>query len=230
MEELVIPYLPYARQDRVCLMGEAQYINLSLRLITQAAQGIFKRITVFDVHNKDSLKDSIVTSHNPLHPNVLQYMTVSNGVAKLPMNEIPLPVSPDSGAGARTSYIASQLWDRERFLPFYKKRGEDGSVTYSPPDMGSQNRHKWFSLDVSLLIVDDICDGGRTFMSLAGVLPAVTCKKILYVTHGIFSYGVDDLLKHYDEIWCWHAKNPERFEDNPRVIIANQYLSGNNPN
>jgi ribose-phosphate pyrophosphokinase len=42
------------------------------------------------------------------------------------------------------------------------------------------------------LIVDDICDGGRTFIELAKVLrPWTTGKIYLYVTHGIFSNGLD---------------------------------------
>ncbi|MEQ2351952.1 phosphoribosyltransferase family protein [Pseudoalteromonas piscicida] len=42
-----------------------------------------------------------------------------------------------------------------------------------------------------LLIVDDICDGGRTFTELAKVLKAQGANSIaLYVTHGIFSQGL----------------------------------------
>ncbi len=41
-------------------------------------------------------------------------------------------------------------------------------------------------------IFDDICDGGRTFIELAKALKSQGFEKIyLYVTHGIFSQGLD---------------------------------------
>ena len=56
-----------------------------------------------------------------------------------------------------------------------------GTVVYSE-HIGSKD----------FLIADDICDGGRTFIELAKVLRPLTDGKIyLYVTHGIFSKGLD---------------------------------------
>jgi ribose-phosphate pyrophosphokinase len=42
-----------------------------------------------------------------------------------------------------------------------------------------------------VLVIDDICDGGRTFTSLVEHLPNV--RRHLYVTHGVFSKGVEIL-------------------------------------
>ena len=48
--------------------------------------------------------------------------------------------------------------------------------------------------DKSFLIVDDICDGGRTFIELEKVLRPLTDAYVyLYVTHGIFSKGLEPL-------------------------------------
>ena len=56
-----------------------------------------------------------------------------------------------------------------------------------------------------VLIFDDICDGGRTFIELAKSLKAKGAKKIsLYITHGIFSKGKDVLYNHIDEIICFN--------------------------
>ena len=47
-----------------------------------------------------------------------------------------------------------------------------------------------------VLIVDDICDGGATFTSLAKVLKNAGAVYIgLHVTHGIFSKGIQVLLE-----------------------------------
>lgn len=56
------------------------------------------------------------------------------------------------------------------------------------------------------LIVDDICDGGRTFIQLATALKQKNCGKIyLIVTHGIFSYGFDVLSDNIDGIFCTNS-------------------------
>ena len=50
-------------------------------------------------------------------------------------------------------------------------------------------------------IVDDICDGGRTFVELAKILKEKNCGDIyLYVSHGIFSNGTDGLVKNIKQI------------------------------
>jgi ribose-phosphate pyrophosphokinase len=49
----------------------------------------------------------------------------------------------------------------------------------------------------NLLIVDDIADGSGTFIGLAQKLLEGGAKEVrLYVTHGIFSKGVDFLLNN----------------------------------
>ena len=52
----------------------------------------------------------------------------------------------------------------------------------------------------NLMIVDDICDGGRTFIELAKVLRERNAGKIeLFITHGIFSKGVDVFDGYVDQ-------------------------------
>jgi ribose-phosphate pyrophosphokinase len=66
-----------------------------------------------------------------------------------------------------------------------------------------------------LLIVDDICDGGGTFVGLAKELRKAGAKKVyLYVTHGIFSKGLP--LEGIDRVFTtdsysndWDVKNSE---------------------
>jgi ribose-phosphate pyrophosphokinase len=55
------------------------------------------------------------------------------------------------------------------------------------------------------LVLDDLCDGGMTFLKLA---ESISCDELhLHVTHGLFSKGVEELLKWYDKIYttnsCW---------------------------
>ena len=56
------------------------------------------------------------------------------------------------------------------------------------------------------LVVDDICDGGGTFLGLAKELKAKNAGKLyLAVSHGIFSRGVERLLEHYDGVFSTNS-------------------------
>lgn len=48
---------------------------------------------------------------------------------------------------------------------------------------------------LAAVITDDICDGGATFIGIAKELRRLNCHKVvLYVTHGIFSKGIEVLM------------------------------------
>ena len=54
-----------------------------------------------------------------------------------------------------------------------------------------------------LIVMDDCCDTGETFIVLAKALQKYKPKQIdLHVTHGIFSNGLDELKKYYTNIVC----------------------------
>ena len=57
------------------------------------------------------------------------------------------------------------------------------------------------------LIVDDLCDGGATFVSLAKLLKLHKAKHVyLYVTHGLFSKGFDEMMAAgIDRIYCTNS-------------------------
>jgi ribose-phosphate pyrophosphokinase len=59
---------------------------------------------------------------------------------------------------------------------------------------------------MNLIILDDICDGGQTFVELAKHLKAQGAKAIyLYITHGIFSKGLSVLKQHFEHVYCYHT-------------------------
>lgn len=170
--ELECPYLPYARQDRVMEDGE----SLSLRVMCNLINSLrFDRVTVWDPHSDvamallDNISVVDQTSLVLLVP-VLKSETVL--------------VSPDAGAMKKTHKIAKGLGFS--MVTAEKIRStEDGSIT------GTQV-HSDHIGKKDFLIVDDICDGGRTFIELAKELKKLTDGRILlYVTHGIFSKGLD---------------------------------------
>jgi ribose-phosphate pyrophosphokinase len=182
---LTCPYLPYARQDRVCAPGE----SLSLRVFCDIINSLnFASVTVKDVHSDVALA---------LLNNVVHYPVdelIGNTIHDVYRTNKPVLVAPDAGARKKVLKVAQRYnlpmisADKVRDV----NTGEiTGTVVHSD-DLGNQQ----------VLVVDDICDGGRTFVELAKVLSQKTSGKLyLYVTHGIFSQGLDKLLDWYDTIY-----------------------------
>ncbi len=175
------PYLPYARQDRVVYPGEA----LSAAVMCQLINGQnYAWVEVWDAHSEVTLALLDRVRHRTADGFVAPHVRPGEVV-----------VAPDHGALRRASLVA-----RAAGVPVIaaeKTRspdtGEIGGVTV-PPSAAAL-------VTGGVLVVDDICDGGRTFVALAQALrPLTTGPLRLYVTHGIFSAGFDGLRAHYDEI------------------------------
>lgn len=181
-----IPYLPYARQDRACHEGE----SFSLDVFCQVLGTIEDKIGMI----------CVVDPHSEVSQNLLTYWfgdklwIVPQHLAAGMLPKYDWIIGADAGSAKKAALVqplASHL--------YLTKTREDGKVTVHVKEE-----------DVELIrgtacIVDDICDGGATFIAAAKALllrqPHMT-KLDLYVTHGIFSQGVDKLLELFDNIYC----------------------------
>jgi ribose-phosphate pyrophosphokinase len=178
---LICPYLPYARQDRVCACGEA----LALRAMCDIINSLhFERVTVWDVHSDVALAllDNV---RNIKQVDFLHRFRVANQIL----------VAPDAGASKKIVEIAK--FKNMAYVQAEKVRDvQTGEITGTKVHSGSVG-------EMDFLIVDDICDGGRTFIELARELKTLTTGQVyLYVTHGIFSKGLDVFDGLIDRIYC----------------------------
>ena len=199
LPSLKIPYLPYGRQDRVCYPGEAFALEAFRDLLPPHTY-----LETWDCHSPVAFK---------LFPR-LTNTPASNFVKRISLAPDTVLVSPDKGALARTAgcargrvfgpdlgrgrVIGPDLVSERPILLADKVRDPDtGKITgmeiVSGPTLNGEE---------DLLMVDDICDGGRTFIELAKILRPLTRGKImLYVTHGIFSQGDQVFKGLIDEIY-----------------------------
>lgn len=75
-----------------------------------------------------------------------------------------------------------------------------------------------------VLIVDDICDGGRTFIELGKLLREKQAETIyLYITHGIFSKGLQALNPYFDHIYCYHSFLPITEENQDFITVISSH-------
>ncbi|WP_233900100.1 phosphoribosyltransferase family protein [Tenacibaculum piscium] len=106
----------------------------------------------------------------------------------------PILISPDAGAYKTTHEIAEKL--KADLIPSNKVR------VAGVPKITIQGDVK----NKECLIVDDLADGGRTFNFLAKELKNQGATKVfLYVTHGQFNYGFDELKENINHIYCTNS-------------------------
>jgi ribose-phosphate pyrophosphokinase len=70
----------------------------------------------------------------------------------------------------------------------------------------------------SVMLVDDICDGGGTFVGISDALAGLEMDLGLYITHGIFSKGFDSLLPRFHRIYTTDTISPTAVPDQVHVF------------
>ncbi len=179
-----LPYFPGARQDRVMVAGEPLTVKVYADVLNNQQ---LSSITVFDPHSE--VTPALLNNCKSI-PNHTFIEKVLQKIGK----EVLL-ISPDGGA-LKKIYKVSEYLGGIAVIECSKKRNVkngklEGFKVYEE-DLGGKD----------CLIVDDICDGGGTFMGLAGELKKKNAGDLyLAVSHGIFNKGVAALNEHFKEIY-----------------------------
>ena len=103
----------------------------------------------------------------------------------------PVLISPDAGAYKFVQGLAERIGADT--IPANKIRVEGVPKIVIQGDVKGK----------SCLIVDDIADGGRTFVALAKELKSQGAIDVrLYVTHGMFNFGLDEITESISRVYC----------------------------
>lgn len=175
--DLIMPYVPYARQDRVMIHGEPLSIKVFTDLIN--AQN-YRSVTIWDPHS--DVTPALLNNCNV----VTQEILVSRNAVRMGITKNTILVCPDAGARKKVLKVSQHGFKQDILFADKVRDVSTGKITRTTlgnfPFEAIGNR--------DFLIVDDILDGGATFIELAKLLRPLTTGKIkLYVTHGIFSKG-----------------------------------------
>lgn len=183
---LFLPYIPFGRQDRHTTEGSPFSLKVFANLIN--AQG-YHKVTTRTPHSNVSelLIDNLAVIEDDLN-----YVGVTHALLE---KEDTVFIAPDAGAYKRVLKLA-EIYEIPNISVGNKRRNPStGEILGMEVSHIPENKH--------LVVIDDICDGGRTFIELAKVLPEKRKSLTLYVTHGIFSKGRDVLCEAgYDNIVC----------------------------
>lgn len=178
--ELFIPYIPYARQDRVMVPGEPLSVKVFANILNSLA---LSKVYVFDAHSDVS----VALINNCI--NIPNYEMVKYFINNLQLNDYIL-VSPDLGAYKKVDKLAHKLEYKNEIATGIKIRDlATGQITKT--DVNASDLQ-----GKPCIVVDDICDGGRTFIELAPALKAKGAGDLYFIaSHGIYSYNALDRLK-----------------------------------
>ena len=180
---LEIPYMPYARQDRVCAPGQAFSMEVFARVL-----GLMniEQIITWDCHSNVGTELTDATSIDSA-----EIIKTDEQLVELLRDNNTVLVCPDKGAVARCIDIKNRVGIND--IVFCEKQRDSAT--------GKIQQTNVLADDLSgkhAVITDDICDGGYTFINIAKELRKKNVQNItLFVTHGIFSKGLsvfDDLV------------------------------------
>ncbi|MBJ7552802.1 ribose-phosphate diphosphokinase [Marinomonas spartinae] len=200
---ITLPYLPYARQDRVCAEGQAFSLEVFAGLLNSME---FSNITVWDCHSQTGID---LTRAENITPEKI--IAASPALVTLLKSANSVLVCPDNGAKARCSAIKA-FFALPSMIQCTKQRDPStGKITQTTVDVDSL-------VGKTAIITDDICDGGFTFIKIAEQLKAKGAERIvLYVTHGIFSKGVEVFDGLIDDIYT--SNSIERTVVSPKINV-----------
>lgn len=174
---LALPFIPGARQDRINSEGDYLFTLKSVaRMINDRS---FRRVAVVDPHS--NVAPALINR-------CVQY-PMENLYSRLKGYKFDGVISPDAGATKRAELAAKVLG-----IPVIqagKKRDvATGKLTgFEVPKLDFSKRY---------VVVDDICDGGGTFLGLQA--ESGTPYLSLFVTHGLFTKGTKILTDVFENV------------------------------
>ena len=176
-----IPYLPYARQDRVCAPGQAFSLNVMAGLIEQI-QGL-EKLVVWDCHSPVGV--DLTGALNVPAEDIMKADKAFLALINAPDSVL---ICPDKGAVKRTQNIAMNLGlDAPLPIIYCEKVRDPATGQILRTEVKADNL-----AGKTAIITDDICDGGFTFIKIAEILKEKNVDQVvLFVTHGIFSKGLN---------------------------------------
>ena len=199
---LTIPYFLGARSDRKFVIGGNNYIKDVIAPIINSLE--FSNVTVMDPHS-DIVEACINNMEKVDNTYLVQWALndiYTDHVDPLRLYDEFVLVSPDAGALKKIYTVAEGIGYEGDIIVASKHRDIKTGKILSTKVPG----HDMY-IDKDFIIVDDIIDGGRTFIEIAKVIKETfpDAKIYLIVTHGIFSAGFLELGQWFDKIYCTNS-------------------------
>ena len=190
-----VPYFPFARHDRRNHNKDGYELGLAKQLVQSL------NITIADPHS-----DVTGEIQNISQTEIVNILIQKGHIKKTNLTA----VIPDAGASKK-----AYDWSIPNGIPTVQATKRRDPKTGKLSGFGVPETDLIEGKDI--IIVDDICDGGGTFLGLAEKILEKNPKTLtLVVTHGLFTKGFDALAKSYDQIITFGYKNKQN--DYPEFV------------
>jgi ribose-phosphate pyrophosphokinase len=195
--ELYVPYFIGGRSDRLFGYGGVNYLKQVIAPI-MGSQG-YSKVYVMDPHS--DVLEAVINNFAKYTNYKLVKFALENIDNKDDAQSRICLVSPDAGAYKKIFDVAKEFGILNIITANKVRDLKTGNIIRT--EIPTLDQHN----DLKYVIVDDICDGGRTFVELAKVMKdsRPTAKIYLVVTHGIFSAGFELLEQYFDGIYTTNS-------------------------
>ena len=207
---LVVPYLPYSRSDRVCSLGEEFGLEVFSSIINSQN---YNKVFTFDAHS--NVAEEVI-------PNLVNIKSDTIITHTLSAESYDYIVSPDKGAKHKSEKL-SLLWGIPYVEGFKIRDPATGNLSGFGVNGGEVLQGK------RVLVPDDIADGSGTFVGLLKEIKKYHPLSVdLFVTHGIFSKGVD-VVAEFDKVITLNSFNPANLhleDSNSKNTLIDKIVNG----
>jgi ribose-phosphate pyrophosphokinase len=194
---LHVPYFLGARSDRKFQEGGSNYLKQVICPIINSQN--FFTVIVLDPHS--DVLEACLNNYEKIDNHLLVKHALTLIDNKNGARDRVCLVSPDAGAYKKIFDVAKKF-DINKVITATKVRDlKTGQILHTEVPLQDLNE------DIKYVIVDDICDGGRTFTEIAKAIRTQVPNARIYlvVTHGIFSAGFEELEKYFERIYTTNS-------------------------
>ena len=215
--KLYIPYCIGGRSDRKFQEGGINYIKTVIAPILNSQN--FDEVKIMDPHSdvlEACINNFVKTNNDNLMLMALKsILNEDNDVSNICL------VSPDAGAYKKI-FDVEKKFGIDKIITATKVRDiKTGKILHTEiPTLDQHNKLKY-------IIVDDICDGGRTFIELAKAIHGSrpTAEVYLVVTHGIFSNGLYELSKEITKIYSTNSVKEIEADSYSDYTVSKEFVT-----
>lgn len=180
-----LPYIIGGRSDRLLEIGSVNYVKDVISPVINS----LKACNIFTIDPHSDVTEACIDNLY-INTNHEFFLWVLNKLKK----DVEV-IAPDAGSAKK----AFKLPFNGGITVCTKSRDIQGNLTHVTVPISDPTK--------TFLIVDDICDGGATFINIADKILEQNPEAELYlaVTHGIFSKGLAELNKRFKGIFSTNS-------------------------
>jgi ribose-phosphate pyrophosphokinase len=213
---LYTPYFMGARSDRRFTEGDANYLKQVICPIINAQK--YEAVIVLDPHS--DVLEACLDNFEKIDNHSIVKSALTDIDNKNDEQDRIVLVSPDAGAYKKIFDVAQKFGIRKIITATKVRDIKTGKILHTEIPVLDQHE------DLKYVIVDDICDGGRTFIELAKAIhdSRPTAEVYLIVTHGIFSNSFYELSKHIKKVYSSNSYSDIDVEHHSDYTVGKDYL------